>query len=202
MNARKKGDLSHLPKTKRYTVREIDEFEYASELAVRFLQEEKNVSLDQIICDPDLAEEFDEHAAMLSPGYTPLQYRWAALGLRKAGRLGSKADGIGDLPELENLGKVSLLRLEKVPPIGGLYLFSSENDRVFLGQTDNLRHRVDRHMAVSASRGLPDWLWNTKKNPLQISLAELPNVTRRNRQKIEILLEKQLHPLLNLQRVA
>ncbi len=202
MNARKKGDLSHLPKTKRYTVREIDEFEYASELAVRFLQENKSVSLDQIICDPDLAEEFDIYATKLSPGFTPLQYRWAALGLRKAGRLGGKADRVENLPELDPIGKVASLRLERVPPVGGLYLFSSEDDRVFLGQTDNLRHRVDRHMAVSASRGLPDWLWDTKKRPLQISIAELSGVTRSDRQTVEILLVKQWQPLLNLQRVA
>lgn len=202
MNERKKGNLSHLPKTKRYTVREIDEFEYASELTVRFLQEKRSVSLDQVICDPDFASEFDEYAAMLAPGFTPLQYRWAALGLRKAGRLGGKADKVESLPELEAIGKVASLRLERVPPVGGLYLFSSEDTRVFLGQTDNLRHRVDRHMAVSASRGLPDWLWNTKKNPLQISVAELPSVTRSIRQKIEVVLVKQWQPKLNLGRVA
>jgi len=202
MNERKRGNLSLLPKTKRYTIREIDEIEYASELAVKFLQAEKRVSLDQIICDPDLAEEFDERAAMLSPGFNSLQYRWAALGVRKARRKSSKADLAKDLPELESLGRLTSLRLEKVPAMGGLYLFSSENDRVFLGQTDNLRHRVERHMEFSASRGLPDWLWNTKKNPLEISLAGLPSVSRKNRRELEVLLVKQWQPLLNIQKVA
>jgi site-specific DNA-methyltransferase (adenine-specific) len=202
MNERKKGNLSHLPKTRRYTVREIDEFEYASELTVKFLQEKKNVSLDHIICDPELAEEFDRYAARLSPGFTPLQYRWAALGLRKAGRLGSKAVKDDSLPELETLGKADSLRLERISEVGGLYLFSSEDDRVFLGQTDNLRHRMQRHMEVSAFRGLPDWLWNTKKKPLQVSVAELPGVTRSIRQRIEVVLVKNWQPLLNLGRVA
>ena len=202
MNERKKGNLSHLPRTRRYTVREIDEFEYASELTVKFLQEKKDVSLDHIICDPELAEEFDGYAARLSPGFTPLQYRWAALGLRKAGRLGGKADKVDSLPELEALGTAASLQLESVADVGGLYLFSSEDDRVFLGQTNNLRHRLQRHMEVSKSRGLPDWLWNTKKNPLQVSVAELPGVTRSSRQRIEVLLVKSWQPLLNLARVA
>lgn len=202
MNARKKGDLSHLPKTRRYTVREIDEFEYGSEMAVRFLQQERNVSLDRIICDPELAEEFDGYASKLAPGFSPLQYRWGALRIRKAGRLGSKADNVYEVPQLEALGKVASLRLGKVSEIGGLYLFSSENERVFLGQTDNLHHRIEKHMEVSASRGLPNWLWNTKKQPLDISVAELPSLTRSIRQRIEVLLVKKWKPLLNIARVA
>ena len=203
MNERKRGNLSHLPKTIRYTVKEIDEFEYASELAVRFIQEEKDVSLDRIICDPELAEEFDEYAYKLSPGFEPLQYRWAALGLRKAGRLGKKVENVvQDLPELEPLGKVDSLRLDRVTKKGGLYLFSSEYERVFLGQTDNLRHRIEKHMEVSYSHGLPDWLWNTKKKPLSISVAELPSTTRSIRQKLEVVLVRQWQPFLNLARVA
>lgn len=206
MNARKASKLSGLSdliKTRSYSVgKVIDEFEYASELAVRYMQQSKNVSLDHIICDPELAEEFDTYAARLAPDFSSLQYRWAAFGLRKAGRLGAKADRIGDVPELEILGRASSLRLGRVPEIGGLYLFSSEDERVFLGQTDNLRHRMERHMEVSTSRGLPDWLWNTKKKPLKISIAELPGVTRSVRWTIEVLLVKRWKPLLNLPRVA
>lgn len=202
MTERKKGNLSHLPKTKRYTAKNIDEFEYASELTVRLLQEQKGVSLDRIICDPGLAEEFDGYAAMLSPGFSPLEYRWGALRIRKAGRLGGKAEGVGKIPQLDSLGRAASFRLQKVSEVGGLYLFSSKDERVYLGQTDNLRHRFERHMEVSASRGLPDWLWDTKKKPLQISVAELPGVSRSDRQKIEVSLVKQWQPLLNLTRVA
>lgn len=202
MNERKKGSLSHLPKTRRYTVSEIDEFEYASELAVRYLQRQKSVSLDQILCDPELATEFDGYASKLAPGFNPLQYRWVALGLRKAGRLGDEEGIVDKIPELELFGKVDTLRLGKVPQVGGLYLFSSQDERVFLGQTDNLRHRIDRHMEVSASHGLPDWLWDTKRKPLQISFAGLPEIAKSVRQKLEVLLVKMWSPLLNLPRAA
>jgi site-specific DNA-methyltransferase (adenine-specific) len=197
MNERKKGNLSHLPKTKRYTVRELDKFEYASELAVRFLQNEKSVSLDRIICDPELAEEFDEYAAKLSPGFSALQYRWAAFGLRKAGRLQNVPD---KRPEWEHIGRVSSLRLKKIPEIGGLYLFTSDQQRIFIGQTDNLHHRVEKHMEVSSSKGLPIWLWNTKRHPLEIEVASMPNITRSLRQAMELLLVKEWKPLLNFQR--
>jgi site-specific DNA-methyltransferase (adenine-specific) len=200
MNERKKSNLSYLPKTKRFTIREIDEFEYASELVVKFLQLEKNVSLDHVICDPDLAEEFDKYAQKLSPGYSSLQYRWAALGLRKAGRLGSMQQEIDVHPDWKKIGYVNSLHLKTIPQNSGLYLFSSEAQRIFIGQTDNLRHRIEKHMDVSSSRGLPDWLWDTKKYPLKIELASLPDINRSTRQEIELSLVKEWNPLLNYTR--
>ena len=202
MSARKNGELSDLPKTKRHTERQIDEFEYASELAVRFLEDQKSASLDRIICDPQLAEEFDEYAARLAPGFTPLQYRWAALGLRKAGRLSGGTEASIKVPDLELLGRASSVKISAIPDGGGLYLFSSDNDRVFLGQTDNLRHRIERHMEVSGSEGLPDWLWDTHSSPLRISVANLPEIGRSARQRIEVLLVKTWKPVLNFSRAA
>jgi site-specific DNA-methyltransferase (adenine-specific) len=199
LNARKAGLMSDLPKTKRYTVRESDEFEYASELAVRHLQRVDNVSLDQIICDPDLARRFDQFAEQLAPGYTPLEYRWMAFGLRKAGRLAGKASPV-EPPQLQVLRPVQQVRASVLPQAGGLYLFSSSGNPVFLGQTDNLRHRIERHMDVSDSLGLPDWLWG--QGALDLSLSEMPGTTKVARQAAELRLVKQLHPVLNFQRAA
>jgi len=205
MNARKSkklSGLSDLIKTKRYTVgKVIDEFEYASELAVRYMQQNKNVSVDQIICDPELAEEFDTYAARLAPDFSPLQYRWAAFALRKGGRLGKKVDPIGQLPDLETFGRVTGIELGKIPEVGGLYLFSSGDKPVFASQTDNLRHRLERHIKVSSS-GLPRWLWDVRREPLLLGLAPLPGIARSARQKMEVILVKRWKPLLNLPRVA
>jgi site-specific DNA-methyltransferase (adenine-specific) len=202
LNARKNGLMSDLPKTKRYTPGESDkdEFEYASELGVRHLQRLKQVSLDQIICDPDLATEFDEYAAKLAPGFLPLEYRWMALGLRKAGRLQKETVARLDVPDLQTICRVPDLRASSLPKAGGLYLFSSSDQPVFLGQTDDLRHRIERHMEVSSSLGLPQWLWD--QGPLELSLAEMPGTSRASRQTAEILLVKKLHPVLNYQRAA
>jgi site-specific DNA-methyltransferase (adenine-specific) len=203
MNARKASKLSglsNLIETKKYSVGKIiDEFEYASELAVRYMQQRKNLSLDHIICEPELALEFDTYAAKLAPGFSALQYRWAALGLRKAGRLGKKADQIGELPELESFGKVSSIELGKIPEVGGLYLFSSNNKPVFVSQTDNLRHRLERHIKVSGY-GLPRWLWDVRSKPLQLGAAPLPGITRSLRQAMELMLVRQWKPVLNFPR--
>lgn len=196
----KMSGLSGIIKTRRYSVgKVIDEFEYASELAVRYMQQSKNVSLDQIVCDPELAREFDSYVCRISPGFSPLEYRWAALGLRKAGRLGKKVSEIEKITELEYFGKVTSLKLAQVPNVSGLYLFSSGEKPVFAGQTDNLRHRLERHIKVSSS-GLPGWLWDAKKEPLEIGVAPLPGVSRSLRQAMEVLLVRERKPVLNFLR--
>jgi predicted HicB family RNase H-like nuclease len=200
LNARKAGDMSLLPKTKKYTVKETDEFDYASELAVRHLQLTKDVSLDRIICDPELAEEFDTYASKLAPGRSPLEYRWVALGLRKAGRLNKDAADTIEIPELAPVSRISRLDPSVLPETSGLYLFTSSHDPVFLSQTDNLRHRIEKHIAASDAKGLPTWLWDG--GPLDLSVAEMPGVAKGKRLQTEILLVRELHPMMNLPRQA
>jgi predicted HicB family RNase H-like nuclease len=200
LNARKGGDMSLLPKTKRYTVKETDEFDYASELAVRHLQLTKDVSLDRIICDPELAEEFDDYAGKLAPGHSPLEYRWVALGLRKAGRLNKDAAAAIEIPKLTLVSRISRLDASVLPETSGLYLFSSSHSPIFLSQTDNLRHRMEKHIAASGSKGLPTWLWDG--GPLDLSVAEMPGVPKIKRQQTRIILVRELHPMMNLPRQA
>jgi site-specific DNA-methyltransferase (adenine-specific) len=85
MRLRKAGSL-RFPVTKRteFSWSEYDEFLFASEIAWSEMGE--HGTLDHILCDPDLAQAFDRKAQNLAPGFTPLQYRWGALTLRKTSK--------------------------------------------------------------------------------------------------------------------
>ena len=120
-NARKGGHLSNVPKTKEYTIssEQRNDFEYASEIAVRFIQQKHETkSLDKIICDPDIALEFDAAARRLAPGFSPLEYRWVALALRKAHRLTPQMSNV-QYPEFSLLGSTQALDLSQIPNHGG-----------------------------------------------------------------------------------
>ena len=70
---------------------QVDPFLFASEIAWKRLTEQySGVSLDEILCDPRMATAFDKTAQSLAPGYTPLEYRWGALKLRKQSALATK----------------------------------------------------------------------------------------------------------------
>ncbi len=83
--ARKAGRLAHLPTTRRTELswEHCDQFLFAAEIAWRQLLDQGYKSLDEILCDPRAAQEFDRLASRFASGFTSLDYRWAALKLRK-----------------------------------------------------------------------------------------------------------------------
>jgi DNA modification methylase len=67
----------------RISLKDMDPYAYASEIAMQQLRVDFAMTLDEIFCDPQLATRFDQLAASLAPGYSASEYRWAALSLRK-----------------------------------------------------------------------------------------------------------------------
>lgn len=58
-NLRKSRALEGYPTTRRARAARRDEYEFAVEIAARFLERRYNTTLDRFICDPVLAAEFD-----------------------------------------------------------------------------------------------------------------------------------------------
>lgn len=202
-NGRKNKFFSDLPKTKNYTASKRDEFEFSSEMAVRFVQEQvsqreaRAVSLDKIICDPDLAAEFDRIAERLAPGFAPLDYRWVAFGVRKAsGRYASKAKTV-DLPEFDVLGSTKGIKSSRIPTDQGLYLFRCDDDSLFVGDTDNLRNRIDRHFDSGGQDGLPDWLYEKGSKNISLGIIPMPKVTQTSRKIVELGAVNRYRPFFN-----
>jgi site-specific DNA-methyltransferase (adenine-specific) len=204
MRARKDRHLSRMPKTRKYTPRSIDDFEFSSEMAFRYVQQQvrwsqnRNVSLDTILCDPELAAQFDGIADKLAPGFSRLDYRWVALGVRKAaGRYWAKALDV-TLPNFDLLGSVKSVKASRIPDEQGVYLFRCADEEVFVGHTDNLRTRVERHFDSSDKRGIPEWLYDPGRKSIQLALAPLPHVTTPTARKlIELKAVAAYTPLFN-----
>jgi hypothetical protein len=201
--ARKNRYLTEIPETKKYTSSRKDEFEFSSEIAIRYIQEKvfkangTKVSLDKIICDPTLAYEFDRIAAQLAPGFSPLDYRWIALGVRKAaGRYSSQAKAV-KVPNFENVGSAQTIKASKIPQEQGVYIFKYADDSLFVGETDNLRSRIERHFDVSGHRGLPEWLFDGGPNPITLGVLPMPGIRATNRKVIEVGTINRLHPCFN-----
>jgi site-specific DNA-methyltransferase (adenine-specific) len=189
---RKNKFFSDLPKTKNYTASKKDEFEFSSEMAIRYVQkqvhakEHREISLDKIICDPDLAAEFDQIAGKLAPGFSPLDYRWVALGVRKAsGRYSSKALAI-KLPDFEFLRATSSVRASGIPTDQGMYFFRCEDQPLFIGETDNLRQRIEKHFDSGGKTGIPDWLYDSHARTISLGIVPTPKISPTDRKIIEL----------------
>jgi hypothetical protein len=195
----RKSKKAELPKTtKRTEFNDYDDFQFASEIAVRLLQRSKGVSLDQILCDPVIATEFDSIAKKLVK-QSPLKLRWAALNLRKTRRLGPmKSDPVDLSVNLITAGSIRDLKPHELPDTPGVYSFFDANRPLFAGETKNLQHRLDLHL----SSKMPTWLDMRTDFDYLLKYAPLPAVKQIGRVSWLHDFITQERPLLNYQRVA
>lgn len=168
---RKAGKLIDLPTTERtsLTWEECDDYLFASEIALEImLSNELARSVDEILCDPTLAREFDARAATFAPGFSPLQYRWAALKLRKQAKFARSRGAILKAPaklapaiRVDEPGAI-----EKLPDAPGVYLVSADrNKRLYVGETFSLRRRL---LANFESACMQPWIDQGQSKTLSI----------------------------------
>ncbi len=146
---RKAGRLAQFATAERTALswEECDPYLFASEIAWRMLlDDERAVSLDEILCDPYLAGEFDAIAGRFAPGFRPLDYRLAALKLRKQSKQARVR--AASLSPPSRLGKPTPLDAfdpAQTPPGSGVYLIGTpKSGRLYLGQTIDLHRRLAR----------------------------------------------------------
>jgi site-specific DNA-methyltransferase (adenine-specific) len=161
---RKAGAFAEIPTTLRteFDWESCDPYLFASEIAWGRLVDQGCDSLDTILCDPTLAAKFDDIAQKWAPGFTPLEYRWAALKLRKSSMLvRSRAKLLTDaqLSRGESLDKSGTQRL---PDSSGVYIvFGDKSTPIYAGEANNLRDRLKRQFGrqtKSLWQGISDTL--------------------------------------------
>lgn len=198
LNLRRSSHLSGL-RSKRTSFQDQDDYEFASEIAIRFLERRDGVTLDDVICDPVRAAEFDELAGRIAPGYTPLQYRWAALSLRKNRRLRPEPIGRAIQPVSVEQARADQIDVGEVPTTQGLYVFFAGSECLYVGEARNLRSRIKKHLDHSDNRGLARWLWEYGEEALYVEYQVLPEQTpTRARKAMELELIRSRDPIFNV----
>jgi hypothetical protein len=203
LNARKAGALADIPTEHRTWLPNVSECAFASEIAVRFLERRDGVTLDQVLCSPKRAAEFDRVAARICPGLTPLEYRWGALRLRKRRRL--KPELLARVSRSERVLNccVSDLDLLTIPQSQGLYILFDSHTALYVGETKNLRRRLSKHLEHSDNKGLAQWLWEHGSDGLHVEIHILAKDTRtKARKALEADLIDSRRPVFNCQRVG
>jgi hypothetical protein len=198
LNLRKSRDLQGI-NSRRVPLRNQEDYCFASEIAVRFLERRDQNSLDQILCDPAKAAEFDQIAADLAPGFSPFQYRWAALNLRKRKRLRPELLGKVVPAEAVETFRATDVKLDQVPVRPGLYLFFEPKQVLYVGECQNLRKRIGKHLDHSDNKGLAHWLWQQGAADLRVEYHVLPaGVAARARKAMEAELIHSRRPAFNI----
>lgn len=199
-NLRKSRALEDYPTTQRIHLTNQDEYEFAAEIAARFLECSQNTTLDRILCDPALAREFDRLAQELAPGYTSFEYRFTALSLRKKHMLRPEVG-----PQLLRATwvesfRVADLDINQIPRSQGIYLFHYKDEGLlYLGEAKVLRDRIKKHLDHSDRKELARWLWERGTDDLFVEIHVFPDdTTTAARKAVELDLIRSRKPRFNI----
>jgi site-specific DNA-methyltransferase (adenine-specific) len=146
LRIRKSGELPKGQSSRqRISFAAMDSYSYASEIAMHLMALDYGLALDDILCRPTAALEFDRIAARFAPGHTAFEYRWAALAIRKRATK-SKELAMKQFPSWLT---------KKLPPAmplsrctgdeynqPGVYVLDDGEHPLYVGETFSLQDRV------------------------------------------------------------
>ncbi|MDZ4779066.1 MAG: GIY-YIG nuclease family protein [Planctomycetia bacterium] len=199
LNLRKSGDLGSTVKVRRTEFRDQEEYRHASEIAARHMELKHGVSWDVIVSTPELVAEFDAEAASIAPGFDALRYRWAVFSLRKQRKLVPELLARVVSPVAVSMGAISALDVASIVAEQGIYLFHSPTATLYIGEAENLRKRIAKHLDHSDNKGLARWLWDQGIEGAHLELRILPPDTpTRVRRALEAELIRSRQPLFNI----
>lgn len=192
LRIRKAGELPKATaKPRTPTTADMDAYNAAAEAALQLLALDYNLTLDEILCSPMAAADFDRLAAGFCPAASPLEFRWAAMSLRKRAKKSTRT-AIEKHEEFAALArkKFSLKKFETDKyRQAGVYLVTDGKQPIYAGESRNVGARVEQLMECDAWRQF---------NPEEIQLLKTPaKFTASDRHGLQSWLIGQHHPLLN-----
>ena len=158
---------------------ELSPYIFASEIAWRKIYDRFDLSLDEILCDDRIAAQFDAIAAQFAPGYTPFEYRWGAMKLRKEGmNARTRAKNFRKELKVRKLNDAVSLReldLEQIPDGPGVYGIAVMEERpkfLYAGEATQLRNRMRRHFETDQLR----CLWQLGEEGASVFFCSVPTI--------------------------
>lgn len=206
MNLRKAGKLGGVT-TNRIVIKDNEDYRTAAEIAARQIADAHNTTFDRILCNPELRKEFDHIASEWSPGHSAYEYRRALLKLRKSRKL--KPERVKRAIEQLNIRSMKQnlqyygQNICTIPMQPGVYVFANENGYIYIGQSKNLRRRIDDYLSDRAHNvGFAQYLKKKAGSSREVSieLFVLPMGSKRSLlDALEADLVKTRKPKFNLQ---
>jgi predicted GIY-YIG superfamily endonuclease len=173
MNLRKAGKLK-AETTKRKKV-DLTSVRHVAEIATRSLVDKHQCSIDRIMCDADLRKSFDETAQAIDESVDSYAVRKAAFQLRKARRL--RPELISRIADWgRTIKSFTIDEILKDPTVlnehPGIYIFSDSSGYLYIGQTENLRERLQKHLDESHNLSLAKYLKTESRDSILIEVHD------------------------------
>lgn len=161
LNLRKQGKLpTSTNQPPRVNPKQLNRYDFASEVAWRLLAIDYQKTLDDILCSPEFAKEFDRLAKMFGPDdVESFEYRRAALTVRKRTKPARETatKNLSDWMK-KKLQPVSIddIRNPKYE-IPGTYVLQNDGAAIYAGESENIRAHIEMMLDNPHWQGLePD----------------------------------------------
>lgn len=145
----------------------------AAEIAARRMQDERDVTFDQVLIDPVLLRQYDEYAQAIDKQSEVYALRKAALRLRKSRQLKPElvlrvTDWKRDFMTMSV--EEAKKRIESLPKRPGIYIFRDSTGFLYIGQSNNLHDRLSKHLDASDRQNLANYLANNTAEDLTLEM--------------------------------
>ena len=193
LNLRKAGKLKS-DVTKRRNDNH-DEYQHLAEIAARTIQDKYKVSTDRIMCSEKMRAEFDKHAKLLTKDIDAYLMRKAAFGLRKKRHLKPELVlRIADWGREISVRKASELvkNIDEIPKTPGIYIFRDPTGYLYIGESNNLRTRLAKHLDESDRESLANYLRKHGIDETTIEMHAFPKDSRANKVSVRRAYESEL----------
>ena len=173
MNLRKAGKLN--TKTTQRNRIDLDAVKHVAEIATRSMMDKHQCSIDRIMCDASMRTEFDQAAKAIDESVDAYAVRKAAFQLRKARRL--RPELITRIAEWgRTIQTHSIESIVENPDVlnehPGVYIFRDSTGYLYIGQTENLRERLKKHLDESHNLSLAKYLKTESRNSISIEVHD------------------------------
>jgi DNA modification methylase len=194
LRIRKAGKLPRIFKScKRHSFKDMDAYSFASEIAMQLLSLDYGYTLDEILCSPKAAAEFDRIASQFAPDFTPFQYRWAALAIRKRATqsrlLAEKQFGVWFTKSLPHPISINDC-VNSNYDCPGVYILDNGDQHLYVGETFNLKQRIEQTLKTN--------FWNNFL-PQSVNLVCTNKEEQSQQHGLQSVLIHRMKPLLNSQ---
>lgn len=181
LNLRKAGKLRFVVTQRRRD--DHESYRHLAEIAARTVQDKHRVTTDRIMCDETMRREFDAQARLLASDTEPYLMRKAAFGLRKNRRLRPELIlRIADWGRQVSVHEITEVTqdISIVPETPGIYIFRDPSGYLYIGESNDLRTRLEHHLDQSDRKSLASYLQETNVRDISIELHAFPPDSRAN----------------------
>jgi site-specific DNA-methyltransferase (adenine-specific) len=166
-------------KTTREDKRNLHPFLIPAELAFVKLTYRYDASYDDLLADPEVGKAFDENVVKVGGSGDVVDYRLAALHLRKNVRSRRKADAdqLAHLdiskvkPRWHTPGHLSDFRLDAVPDSEGVFALREPDRYLFLSQSENLRSDVGIFQDAEILASVGNHFWSPSPDKITVDFV-------------------------------